>query len=128
MKPLNNQKGMTFISTLLLLVVAGFLVLLVLKLGPIYLENYTIKTVVKSLVNDPLLKNRPVRELRNQLDNRLYINEVRRLTRKDMSFKRDGENLKLEINYQVKKHILYNVEALVTFKEVGIFRNHIPQS
>ncbi len=120
------QQGMTFISTLVLLVVAGFFVLLLLKLGPIYLENYTIKTVVKSVVDDPLLAGRPLAEIRTQLDNRLYVNEVRRLKPRDFNFTREGESLKLTIKYTVQEHILFNVDALISFEESGVFRTPMP--
>ena len=90
-----TQRGMTFISTMILLIVAGFFVMLLMKLGPIYLENYTIKNVVKDLVNDPMLAGRPMREIRDKLDRRLYINEVRRLERDDIQFKREGDKYQL---------------------------------
>ncbi len=112
-----RQKGMTFISLMLLFVIVGFFMLLLLKLGPIYLENYSVKTVLKNLSNDPFIATQSAEEIRRQIENRLYVNEVRRLSSKDIKMNREGPKVTVNIDYQVQEHILGNVEALLTFSE-----------
>ena len=41
-----NQKGLTFISWLIILAVGGFFVMLALKLTPIYLENQSAGQII----------------------------------------------------------------------------------
>ena len=112
-----KQRGLTFISLLLLLMIGGFFVLLALRLGPIYLENFTIRSVLQGLTKEPGLGQRSPQEIRSMLDNRLYINDVRRLKPQDFKFSREGEVLKIVISYEVREHIAANVDALVSFTE-----------
>ena len=118
MRNLRNQRGITFISLVLMLVVAGFFAMLLMKLGPIYLENYTIKTVLKNLENTSGLGSRPSRDILSTLSDRLYVNEVRRLEKKNIKLSKKGGRVTLTINYEVRKPILANVDALVTFSDM----------
>ncbi len=116
---MRNQRGMTFISLLLLMMIMGFFMLLLLKLGPVYLENYTVKTVLANLRQDPVLHTRPSREIRRAIDSQLYVNEVRRLGSKDIKLKREGTAVTINIDYFVRVPIIANVDAIMTFKETA---------
>jgi hypothetical protein len=119
-----KQRGMTFISILILLAIGGFFVLLILKLGPIYLENYKIKTVLASLEQEAGLATRPPHEIVNLADKRLYVNEVRRIKRNQIKVVRHGDKVTTQIKYQVREHIFGNVDALVSFDDVAELRFH----
>jgi hypothetical protein len=112
-----RQTGMTLISVLVLLVMGGFFILLLLKLGPIYLENYTVRSVLEQIRKEPLMGSRPPGEVRRAIEDRLYVNEVRRLNSQDFRIKREGQVLKIELDYTVREAIMGNVDALVTFSE-----------
>ncbi len=116
---IRNQRGITFISLLLLLMIMGFFLLLLFKLGPVYLENYTVKTVLSNLRKDPVLHTRPSREIRGAIDSQLYVNEVRRLGLKDIMLKREGSVVIVNIDYFVRVPIIANVDAIMTFKETA---------
>ena len=112
-----KQQGITAIGMLLMLIVGGFLALLVLKLGPIYLENYKVKTVLANVESQRDLAALPTAKIRDAVSQRLYINEVRRLSDKDIKIKRVGGVIEVKIDYEVREKILANVEALVSFQE-----------
>ena len=117
MRTAQRQQGITAIGMLLMLIVGGFLALLVLKLGPIYLENYKVKTVLANVESQRDLAALPTAKIRDTVSQRLYINEVRRLSEKDIKIKRVGQVIEVKIDYEVREKILANVEALVTFQE-----------
>lgn len=117
MRNAQRQQGITAIGMLLMLIVGGFLALLVLKLGPIYLENYKVKTVLANVESQRDLAALPTAKIRDAVSQRLYINEVRRLSDKDIKIKRVGQVIEVKIDYEVREKILANVEALVTFQE-----------
>ena len=71
-----NQKGLTFISWLIILAIGGFFVMLGMKLTPIYLENQSVKSVVKSLNNDPLIRKTDTRGIRKIIKKRMKINSI----------------------------------------------------
>lgn len=119
MRTNTKQTGITFISLLLLLVILGFLALLVLRLAPIYLENYTIRSVLAGLKQEPGLAQQSAHKIRSMIENRLYINEVRRFDKQRspeyIRLKKKDDELKISIDYEVRQHIVGNVDALVSF-------------
>jgi hypothetical protein len=118
MKLPTKQTGMTAISMLLLLIIAGFFALLVMKMGPIYLENYKVKTVLSALESESMIGKKSISEVRQLIDRRLYINEVRRLTSKDIKVKKADGKLRVEIVYEVREHIAANVDAIMSFEDI----------
>jgi hypothetical protein len=112
-----KQQGMTFISMLILLVIGGFFVLLAFKLGPIYIENYQVKSALASLKNEPGAAGKSPQELRILIDRKLYINEVRSFDPKQFKVKNVDGKKTVEIKYEVREPILGNVDALVKFFE-----------
>lgn len=118
MKLPTKQTGMTAISMLLLLIIAGFFALLVMKMGPIYLENYKVKTVLSALESESMIGKKSISEVRQLIDRRLYINEVRRLTAKDIKVKKADGKLRVEIVYEVREHIAANVDAIMSFEDI----------
>ena len=54
-----RQQGVTFIGWIVILAIVGFFVLLGLRLGPVYLENFSVKQALASLENDPEAHNLP---------------------------------------------------------------------
>ncbi len=116
-QPKSTQRGMTFISLVMLLTILGFLLLLLMKIGPVYMENYTVKNVLNNLQHEPGIANKSIRELRRIVDNQLYVNEVRRLKRDHIKFDREDGQTLIKIDYEVRVKIMANVDAIVTFKE-----------
>ncbi len=122
MRTAQKQQGMTAISMLLLLIIGGFFALLVMKLGPIYLENYKVKTVLANVESQANLASLSFPKIRSAVSKRLYINEVRRLDDKDIKVKRVGQVVRVNIDYEVREKVLANVEVLVSFQESAELR------
>jgi len=121
----SRQTGITFISLLLLLIMLGFFALLALRLGPLYLENYTIRSALQGLKQDPELAQKGPEAIRSALEKRLYINEIRRFDtaeeKQDIQVRREGEQFKVSVDYEVREHIVANVDAVVSFSNsVGL--------
>jgi hypothetical protein len=116
-----RQTGLTFISLLLLLMMLGFFALLALRLGPVYLENYTIRSVLQGIKQQPGLDEQSPQAIRAMIAKRLYVNEVRRFDnqqgREYLTIKRHDNYLTVSIDYEVRQHILGNVDAMVSFSD-----------
>ncbi len=113
-----RQQGMTAIGWLLVLMVGGFFVLLVLKLGPIYMENYTIKTALMALKNEPGVEKQSSKDIRQALMSRLDINYVTTLPKDAIDISRKtGGNKWVDITYEVREHLFYNVDVVLSFSD-----------
>ena len=54
-RQLKKQQGMTLTGWLVVIAIGLFFALSGLKIIPVYLENFTVKDVVESLKNEPLI-------------------------------------------------------------------------
>jgi hypothetical protein len=99
----------------------GFFALLLLRLGPLYLENYTIRSVLQGVKQQPGVSEQSPQAIRAMIAKRLYVNEVRRFdnqqNRNYLTMKRHDDYLTVSIDYEVRQHILGNVDAMVAFSD-----------
>ncbi len=102
--------------------VAGALALvsiitLTLRLGPHYLDFRTLQAVMDSLPEDEVheMDNRSVRAL---LQKRFLINNIRSVKVRDIvKFDRSKNSTEISIGYEVREHLLFNIDAVLTFNE-----------
>ena len=119
---LKRQQGLTFISLVFMLGLLAFLVMLVLKIGPIYLDHSKVVTALTALEQTPDVETKSDAEIRGILNKRFSMNYVNDVTDDDIKVIQSGTYLKVIIQYNVIKQILGNLSVLVEFNneiEVG---------
>ena len=114
---LRKQRGMTGLGWLLILVIIGFFTLLIFKLAPAYLENYTIKSVLHSLEEEPLITTKSKRDIEKMVMARLNTNGVRDLKSESIKIESSPGRLRVTIAYNIQKNILGNVDVLMKFND-----------
>ncbi len=114
---LKKQQGMTGLGWLTILFLIGFFAFLGVKIIPIYLENYQVKSVVKSLKQEPMITKKTVGEIRKLIKKRLKINSVYDLKKENIKIKKSGGLLTVEIAYEVRKPMLSNIFVVVSFSD-----------
>ncbi|MCH9698164.1 MAG: DUF4845 domain-containing protein [Gammaproteobacteria bacterium] len=114
----SKANGLTFISIVVILLVVAFFTLLILKIGPIYYDNYLVKQAVAKLKNDPGALEMSKRQVRSGIEKRFDVSYVKDVNARDAIItKRGNHYLKLELEYEVVENIVGNLDVLVTFKE-----------
>jgi len=113
----SHQRGMTFIGWLVVLAIAGFFVLLTLRLLPGYLEFFKIKGVLESLEKEPDITQASKTEIRKLISRRLDINSVDDVTAKDFRIEKREGRLIVRIDYEVRVPVLGNVDAVQKFHD-----------
>jgi len=116
-----RQEGLTAVSTIALIVLAGFLVLIVLKLAPVYLEYFNVASSVNSLKNEPDLGQKSKEEVYELLRRRFEINDVKRVKKDNVKISRAGTVTTIAVNYEVRIPLLGNVDFLVYFDKSVTF-------
>ena len=117
MKTQHRQRGMTGAGWLLVLVLIGFFSLLTLKLAPIYMEHFTVKTVLASLKEEPLITKKSVGEIRKMIKRRMKVNGIYEFDKDNIKITREGGVTNVEIAYDVQKNMAGNVDILVFFSD-----------
>jgi hypothetical protein len=112
-----REQGLTFISWLVVLFVAGFAIMIGLKIIPVYLDHYAVKSSLESIKNEPLISRKPVTEIRKMLLARLDINSIRFLGKDNILINRSGGVTKVTIKYEERREVVGNLSMIMTFDD-----------
>lgn len=111
------QRGASFTSTLIVLIVAGIFFTVGFKLFSPYWDHATINSIVQTTSEDPDELTKSLRELRRDLDKKLYINQVELPEKESLQVRLDEGVIYFDLVYEVRVPMFYNVDALVMFEE-----------
>lgn len=113
-----RQAGLSMIGFLLVAALVAMGVLVGVKLAPAYIEYYSLKNILKNMVNDHDMQTASVAELKRNFDNRAVIASVS--TRSgDLTISKDGGSLTIGTSYSVKVPLVGNVSACLDFEAVA---------
>lgn len=112
-----RQRGMTLTGWMTVVALILFFALLGMKIGPIYLENLTVKDVVQSLKDEPLITKRSAIEVQKMIMKRLDINGVYDLKSEHVTVKKSPGIMKVDVTYTVQKKMVGNIDILVSFSD-----------
>lgn len=113
----SQQRGAGTIGWLAGALALVSIITLTLRLGPHYLDFRTLQAVMDSLPVDEVheMDNRSVRAL---LQKRFLINNIRSVKVRDIvKFDRSKNSTEISIGYEVREHLLFNIDAVLTFNE-----------
>lgn len=123
-KSLHRQAGLTGISIAVILALIAFFTLLLLKIGPIYLDNFKIKESLASLEKEESLPSQPIRKIKQLLMKRLDINMVETVSAKDIVVTKQEGKVTVQVSYEVTENIFGNLDVLVYFDdEIEVRKN-----
>lgn len=109
------QKGMTVYGVAFILLLIGFAVFTTLKLFPVYMENFTISSSLESLERESDKQFTGAMDIRHALMKRFGMNNVRQVTRDDISVTREGQIYYVDVDYEVRVPYIKNISLLVSF-------------
>ena len=112
-----KQNGLSFIGLLFLVVIAGFIVLLVLKLVPVYIEDWEIRKVLTEITQVPEFHDLTARQIRESFAKRAGIDNITRVHADDLNIASDNGNVTVGVDYSVKVPIIANVSVCIDFTD-----------
>jgi predicted membrane protein len=120
--PINpvRQRGMSMISWLVVLAVAVFFILIGIKMVPTYMENYSIRTVLKNMENDRSVRTMSPAEMRNSFIKRIKINSVYDFDRNAIKIKKEKNGTLFAVDYEIRKPVAGNVAIVMSFSESAL--------
>jgi hypothetical protein len=116
-----KQKGMTLIGWLCMMALIGFFAILVIKMWPIYFENFGVKRAVAKLPTVPEISTMTDAQIWRVVEKQFTVDGVNNAKKDNFELERTEEgNLIARIKYEVRVNILFNVDAVVWFKEEAV--------
>ena len=114
-----KQRGMTVIGMLLLLIVIAFAALIAMKVVPMYIEYYTIKSTIESIRKEPQLAQMSPTDIHNAVQKRFDIGYVERIKARDLRIRNDAESRGrvMELVYEDERELFYGLYVLLKVDE-----------
>jgi hypothetical protein len=113
----NRQKGLTFISIMIILGLIAFFVMIALKVGPIYMNHNKVVSTLTAVEGMSGIENMSKREIELTIAKRLSMNYVDKIKYDDFEIRRQGELLTVSIDYERVEKLMGNLSVLVEFSE-----------
>lgn len=124
MKLGKHQQGMTFIGWVMVFAIIAFFATLTVKLAPVYLEYFKVRSLLTSLQEVPMVTHKSKGEIWRLLQNRMEIDDIESMKRENFKIQSEKGRLQLSVSYEVRTHIMFNADVILTFhKEVEIIGN-----
>jgi hypothetical protein len=124
MYPHTRQSGMTAIGWLLVLILIGFAALITLRLVPVYVEYMKVSAAMESVRKQPDVTRQPEKEIREMLQKRFDVEDVRSITARQVDIKHDTNGWRLSMEYTRQEPFVANIDLLVKFhKDVKVTAN-----
>lgn len=114
---LKKQAGAGLIRFIFCFALLGFTSVIATKLAPVYIDYFRIKTSLHELRQDGDILHRETEEILDFLQKNWERNQVTTVTLDQVHIDRQDNHVKIEVQYDVIKPILGNVEALLHFND-----------
>ena len=114
-----EQGGMTFIGIMLMFLFVGFLLLAVLRIWPLYYENFAVQKTLVSFADDYKdNKSITLQKLKTSLQTRLDVQDVRNLKVDNIEFKKSRKGYTVDASYKAVANYIGNLNFMVEFNHV----------
>ena len=117
MKSIHRQRGMTPIGWIFVFLLIAFFTLIALKLVPIYLDSFTIGSVISDMRQEPGIAAKTPREVVAMIEKRLDINMVEGITADDIFVEKRGDTMTISAEYEIREKMLGNVDVIISFNK-----------
>ena len=113
-----RQQGLSTVGIIAVVGVFGLLVVTFFKVFPMYYGNFKLASALEAIENDGALDPKSKKAIWDSLQKRMYINEVRGITRDDVKMTRskDGKTT-ITVTYEVRDAFIGNLFIGASFVE-----------
>lgn len=113
---MHKQKGLTFISWLIILGIVLFNGIIALNIVPVYINDHSVKTLMRNLEMDSTVRGKTAKDLKQTITKRLRINNVYSVSKEHISVKKAKTGYLIRIEYEPRGKLIGNLDYIVTFK------------
>lgn len=114
-KPAKAQRGSIY-TTMVLVALFGLFILAGLKIVPAYIDNNVIVNAMNGMAANNGLAEMNIADIRSTLMRTLNTNRVEGFDAANVVLVKEGGKEYIDVNYEARKPLFYNIEAVVIFK------------
>lgn len=112
---MRKQNGLTMTGFLVTAVIVVIILLLGFKIGPAYMEYYTIKRQIRLVADEVSGGGVDRRAVENAFDRRAVVENITAIGPKDLEIAKEGDRIVISADYSVKVPLVGNLSACMDF-------------
>lgn len=112
---LHKQNGLGFIGLVFVFAVVAVVLLLGMKLVPVYLELFSVKKVMAAMAQGEEVKSGTVTDIRKSFDRRAVIDNIQQVTGADLEIAKDAGETVVVATWQHRVQLFTGYTLLVDF-------------
>lgn len=117
MNSFKKQLGMSFTGILFMLIIGGFFVLCLLKVGPLYYNNYKMDQIfLRMLDTAEPLESQTAAEIRKRLSAQFSVDGIRDIKADDIEIKREDGDVSLRYEHEDRVSLFANIDVIAKFE------------
>lgn len=98
----NRQRGLSTVGIIAVVGIFGIFVVTFFKVFPMYYDNFKVNSALEAVQNDSAVDPKSKRAIWESLQKRLYINEVRAVTREHVKMVRKDGKTTITVSYETR--------------------------
>jgi flagellin-like protein len=110
-----RQRGISPIGGLLMLIVVCFVALMAIRIVPIYVSYFTVKSALEGLARDPASRQMSSSEIYSTLQKRFDIGYVSVVDAKQVKIRQQGRERIVSLAYEDRRPLIGNLGIVANF-------------
>jgi cbb3-type cytochrome oxidase cytochrome c subunit len=112
-----QQRGLTMIGMLLLIVVLGFMALIAVKVIPIYIQHFTIKSTIESIRKERQPAQVSLAGIQIAIQKRFDVSHVDKIIAKDLKLRNERNRWMLGLVHEDDPLLFYGLHVVLKVNE-----------
>lgn len=116
----HRQRGISFIGFIVVLAVVGFFLFLGMRIGPTYMEYFTIRNAVNTVASQATSADPGA--IREAIRKQMQIDYSANFRPEFVKVQRDSSGATIVLNYEIRKPLMYNLDFIARFEHTAPIR------
>jgi len=112
---LYRQRGASMYSILIIGALVIYFAVTAIKLGPVYLDDYKIKSALEKAAHEFESGAVSKSEIRTSVGKGLEINDINTIQPKQIELEESSTGVMIALDYEVRVPMFYNIDAMLKF-------------
>lgn len=119
MSLIRKQAGFSTLTMMMLGLVAMALLIFVIKIGPVYVESLTVRSILSQIAEETRGEGLNRAQIHDRLAKKFLVNTVKGIAVKDVLVQRgSGGAVTIDASYEVRKQLFFNLDVVVVFDDM----------
>jgi len=112
-----QQRGATFVFWVFFAALIGFMLMLGVKLFPVYYKGFTTNDIVESIAMEMDGKKPNKKQLWESISKRLNVNSVSGIKKEDFVYTKNKDDVEFGLDYEMRVPVIGNLDAVAKFDQ-----------